>query len=661
MTKGFTGKIIHIDLTSRTSSVERPQEDFYRRYGGGSAMGMYYLLKQMPASADPLGEDNILTVFVGPATGASISGQSRVSVCAKSPLTGAAGDSQAGGFWPAYLKRSGFDGLVISGRAARPVYLLLHDGEVEFREAAHLWGRITGEAEKLIRQELGDEKAQVMQIGPAGEKLVRFACIINMSNRANGRTGMGAVMGSKNLKAVVVQGGKKLELFDPVKIKELARWGAETFKDSNTYQMGLHGTANIIPGQNDNGGLPTRNWSSGVFEGYKEISGQTMSDTILKERDTCFGCVIRCKRVVEVRDGEFPVDPYYGGPEYESMSTLGSYCGISNLSAIAKANELCNMYGLDTISCGATIAWAMDCYEQGVISKKDTGGLELKFGNAAAMVKLVEQIGRKEGFGALLAEGSARAAAKIGPEAQGLTVTVKNQEFPAHMPQVKRSLGLIYAVNPYGADHMSSEHDPMYEPDTEFAGRMAEIGLLDQQPASDLGPEKVRFAHYTQWIYSACNSLCLCQFVYGPAWQLYSTGQMAEVISAATGWEFSVFELMKLGERTLNLQRVFNAREGFSARDDVLPEKVSQPLKGGRSDGVSIPVDQVERAKILYYRMCGWNREGIPHRAKLEELGIGWTADLIGSQHVVADSSQVESPDEPCALPSSSKLIENEA
>ncbi|UCF99470.1 MAG: aldehyde ferredoxin oxidoreductase family protein [Spirochaetaceae bacterium] len=629
MTKGFTGRIVHVDLTARKSTVEQPQESFYRRYGGGSAMGTHYLLKGMPAGADPLGAENILTVFVGPATGAPISGQSRVSVCAKSPLTGGAGDSQAGGFWPAFLKRSGFDGLVITGRAAEPVYLWLHDGKVEFREADHLWGKITGETERLIREELGDEKAQVMQIGPAGEKLVRFACIINMSNRANGRTGMGAVMGSKNLKAIVLQGGQGPEFFDSQKIKELARWGADNFKDSNTYELGLHGTANVIPGQNDDGGLPTRNWSSGVFEDYEKISGQTMSKTILKERDTCFGCVIRCKRVVEVTKGGFQVDPYYGGPEYESISTLGSYCGINDLPAIAKANELCNKFGLDTISCGATIAWAMDCYERGVISKTATGGLELNFGNTAAMVRLVEQIAGKEGFGALLAEGSARAAEKFGSEAQRLVVTAKKQEFPAHMPQVKRSLALIYAVNPCGADHMSSDHDPMYEPDTDYAGRMAEIGLLDPQPARELGPEKVRFAHYTQWIYSACNSLCLCQFVYGPSWQLYSTGQMAEVIRAATGWEFNVFELMKLGERTVNLQRAFNAREGFSAENDVLPEKISQPLKGGESDGAWIPADQIETAKTLYYQMCGWSREGIPSRAKLEELGIGWAADLM--------------------------------
>ena len=629
MANGFTGKIVHIDLTAGKSTVEQPEESFYRRFGGGSAMGTYYLLNEMPAGVDPLGADNVLTVFVGPATGAPISGQSRVTVCAKSPLTGGIGDSQAGGFWPAYLKRSGFDGLVINGKAAEPVYLWLHEGQVEFRDARHLWGKITGDAEKLIREELGDDKIQVMQIGPGGEKLVRFACIINMSNRANGRTGMGAVMGSKNLKAIAVQGGQQPEFSDTASIKELARWGADNFKDSNTYELGLHGTANVIPGQNDTGGFPTRNWSSGIFPDYEKISGQTMSKTILKERDTCFGCLVRCKRVVEIAEGEFQVNPCYGGPEYETISTMGSYCGINNLAAIARANELCNMYGIDTISCGATVAWAMDCYEQGIITKKDTGGLELNFGNASAMVSLVEKIAKREGFGDLLAEGSVRAAEKIGPDAKKLTVTVKNQEFPAHMPQVKRSLGLIYAVNPYGADHMSHDHDPGYEPGTEFDDRMAAIGLLDPQPLRELGPEKVRFAHYTQWIYNACNSLCLCQFVYGPSWQLYSTGQMAEVIRAATGWDFNVFELMKLGERTVNLQRAFNAREGFTAKDDVLPEKMFLPLEGGESDGISVPFDQVEKAKGLYYQMCGWNREGIPTRAKLEELGIGWVAELI--------------------------------
>jgi len=629
MSHGYSGKILHVNLTTEATTIEEPPDSFYRLYGGGSAMGTYYLLKGMPAGADPLGPDNVLTFFVGPATGAPISGQSRVSVNAKSPLSGAVGDAQAGGFWPARLKFAGFDGIVITGRATKPVYLWLRDGEAELRDAEHLCGLATGEAQRMIQDELGDKNIEVMQIGPAGEKLVRFAAVINMSNRAAGRSGMGAVMGSKNLKAIALQGKQRPEFHDSKAILALARWGAENLENSGSYGLSLAGTSGGVKWQQRSGGLPTRNWSSGVFEGYEALDGQTINETILKERDTCFACVVRCKPVVEIAEGDYRVDPRYGGPEYETLATFGSYCGVDDLPAVAKANELCNKYGMDTISCGATVAWAMDCYEQGLITMADTGGLELNFGAAAAMVALVEQIGKREGFGKLLGEGSARAAAHFGPPAEELVVAVKKHELPAHMPQIKRSLGLIYAVNPYGADHVSSEHDTSYTPNRPSA-RLAEIGLMDPRPPDDLGAEKVRFTLYTQWAYNACNSLCVCMFVFGPGWPLYSSGQLAELVRAATGWEYNLFELMKLGERTVNMQRAFDAREGFTREDDVLPKKLSQPLAGGRSDGAMVPPEQIATARQIYYQMAGWDQDGRPTRAKLEELGIGWVADAMG-------------------------------
>ena len=628
---GYNGKILHVDLTSQSITIEEPPDSFYRLYGGGSAMGTYYLLKHMPARADPLGPDNILTLFTGPPTGAAVSGQSRVSANAKSPVTGGIGDAQAGGFWPAHFKRTGFDGLVIRGVAKQPVYLWVHDGEAELRDASHLWGKITGQVESALRDDLGDQKVEVMQVGPAGEKLVRFANIINMSNRANGRTGMGAVMASKNLKAIAIKGTLTPQFHDPAALQALASWGAKNFEESDVFGMGMYGTAEVVATQHEDGGLPTRNWTSGVFEGYEPISGETMSKTVLKKRDTCYACVVRCKRVVEITEGNYQVDPRYGGPEYETLATFGSFCGVDNLAAISKANEICNKYGMDTISCGATIAWAMDCYEQGLLTSQDTGGLELKFGNAAAVVTLTEQIANRDGFGDILAEGSARAAEKFGPAAQDLVVAVKKHELPAHMPEAKRSLALIYAVNPYVADHQSHEHDPSYTPDWCYTERMAEVGLLDPQPPDNLNAQKVRYSLYTQWIYNAMNSLCVCQFVFGSAWQLYSAGQFAELVRAATGWDFNLFELMKIGERTVNLQRAFNAREGFTKTDDTLPKKLFKSRKGGPTDGISIPPEQLENALGKYYQMAGWDREGRPTSIKLEELGIGWVAELMNS------------------------------
>jgi aldehyde:ferredoxin oxidoreductase len=631
MPYGYNGKILHVDLTTGKLEVEEPGEAFFRKYLGGSALGTHYAFKMIPAGADPLGPENVLVLSLGVTTGAAISGQSRVTATAKSPLSGAIGDGQGGGFWPAEAKGAGFDAYVITGRAEKPVYLWVQDGQAELRDASHLWGKITGEAEAAIREELGDPKIEVLQVGPAGENGVRFACIISMSNRANGRSGMGAVMGSKNLKAIAVRGHKRPEVADQKALAELARWGAKNFPDSDVYSMGVYGTADVLAPQHEAGGLPTRNWTSGVFEGYEPLTGETMSDTILKERDTCYACVVRCKRVVETEWQGKKVEPLYGGPEYETLATLGSYCAVDDLGAVAYANQLCNMYGMDTISCGATVAFAMDCFEQGLITAEDTGGIDLRFGNAEAMAQMVEQIALRKGFGDVLAEGTGRAAKKIGNGAKDLAVVVKNHDLPAHMPEVKRSLGLIYAVNPFGADHQSSEHDPSYEGDYESYGeRMAMLDLLDPQEEYSLDAEKIRYALYTQLFYSLMDSINVCQFVYGPAWQLYDPNQLVAMARAVTGWDVSLWELMKVGERRLNMMRAFNTREGFTREHDVLPPKLAKPRQGGPSDGMYFDPADLEKAKDTYYAMCGWDAQGIPTRDKLEELSIGWVAEVIG-------------------------------
>jgi aldehyde:ferredoxin oxidoreductase len=625
MLYGYTGKILHVDLTSSKIDVEQPDETFYRTYMGGSAMGMYYLLKHTPAGADPLGPENTLSLMTGPVTGAPISGQSRVMATAKSPLSDLAGESAGGGFWPAELKFAGFDGIVIHGQAESPVYLWVQDGEAELRDAAHLWGNFTAEVEDTIREEHAEPRAHVLQCGPAAEKGVLFGAIINNANRANGRSGMGTVMAAKNLKAIAVRGHNRPELADKDALQALAKWGVENIPDSGV--TGIHelGTAGITLSQSLSGGLPTRNWRSGTFEGAEAITGETMAKTIRVEQDTCYACAVRCKQTVEITQGPFKVDRRYGGPEYESLATLGSYCGVSDLAAISRANQLCNMYGMDTISCGATVAWAMDCFEQGLLTPEDTDGLDLRFGNAEAMVQLVERIGEREGFGHVLGEGSARAAHAL-DLGQDLVVTVKGRELPAHMPQVKRALGLIYAVNPGGADHTVVEHDPDYQASAE---RMAQFGLLDPQPADVLNAEKIRFARYTQTFVSTVDSLSLCWFVYGGAWQLYGPNKLTDIVRAATGWNTDLWELMKVGERRLNLMRAFNAREGVGTEVDTVPLKLFVPLEGGASDGVAVPPEEIEQAKASYYQMTGWDTEGRPTRATLEDLGLGWVADAL--------------------------------
>jgi aldehyde:ferredoxin oxidoreductase len=629
MAKSIVGNVLHVDLTDSRLWVEHPDESFYRKYGGGSAMGLYYLLKELEPGIDPLSAGNILTVFAAVPTGLAISGQSRVNVNARSPLTGAVGDSQAGGFFPAALKYAGFDGIVIRGKAKKPVYLLLNDGEAELRDAGHLWGKCTLESEQILKTEFDDPKLEMMQIGPAGENMVRFAAIMNMRNRANGRTGMGAVMGSKLLKAIVVRGNRKLEVNDKQEIVRLNREGAKLLNEiTDVKGLNINGTGDVVPFQNSIGSLPTRNYREGQFEAFEEISGEKVTSTILVNRDTCFGCVVRCKRVVKTEYGKTEIVPAYGGAEYETLATFGSYCGNKDLAAIQYANQLCNAYGMDAISCGATIAFAMDCYENNLIRKEDTGGLDLKFGNTAAMVEMVGRIARREGLGDLLAEGSERAATKIGGKAKELLSTCKGQEIPAHAPQAKRSLGLIYAVNPFGADHQSSEHDPMYEEGGSqlYFDRLGLIGLSTPQPPGSMDDEKVRFAYLTEVFYSALDTFCLCQFVWGPAWTLYGPAEMATMIKAATGWDVDVAELITIGERRLNMLRVFNKREGYTRENDRLPMKFFGPLAGsGPTAGMALDENHLEHEKDVYYQLAGWDRNsGNPTPVKLKELGLDW-------------------------------------
>jgi aldehyde:ferredoxin oxidoreductase len=634
MPNGYNGKILHVDLTKGALTVEEPNEAFYRKYMGGSAMGMYYILRDMPKGADPLGPDNVLTLMTGVTTGAAISGQSRINANAKSPISGGIGDSQGGGFFPAEMKFAGIDGLVIKGKSPKPVYLWIKDGEFELRDAAHLMGKKTGEVDDMLKGELGDNKIEILQHGPAAEKGVLFSSLVSMSNRNNGRTGMGLVMASKNLKAVVVRGKKKPTLADSKALAALNKTGPKILPD-NPDMPGLaaEGTATVVLFQNTIGSLPTRNYSEGQFESCEDISGARMVETVLKDRDTCYACVVRCKRVVEIKDGAYRADPKYGGPEYETLGTFGSYCGVNNMAAIATANQMCNEHGVDTIAAGATIAFAIECYENGVITKEQTGGLELKWGDANAMLKALEMMLNGEGdFGKTLGMGSERAAKKWGNGADEFLITVKGAEAPAHMPQAKRSLGLIYAVNPFGADHQSSEHDPYYEEGVADLNlnRLKLLGLGAPQPGYSLTEEKVRFAYLTEVFYSMLDSVELCQFVFGPAWTLYGPAETVEMINAVTGWGVTVDELMAVGERRLNLFRTFNAREGLNRNADKLPKKFFKALKGtGPTAGIALTQSEIDSALDNYYKFAGWTSDGIPTRDTLKKHDIEWAADYL--------------------------------
>jgi aldehyde:ferredoxin oxidoreductase len=649
---GFAGKILHVDLTTGTLEIEEPPEERYRTYLGGSALGLYYLLKNTPAGADPYGPDNTLAFMLSGTTGAPVAGQSRCTVVAKSPLTGAVGDSQAGGFWPAELKFAGFDGIVVRGVSPRPVYLWIKEGKPELRDASHLWGKTTNEVDGILEEELDDNRIEVLQVGPGGEKKVRFAAIMSMANRAHGRTGMGAVMGSKMLKAIVVRGGKKkLPMADADALRAIVKQSIPLVRDDeDVWELAKYGTMGITESQSAVGGLPTRNYLSGSFgfDKAKKIGADVYFDEILRGaatgdqlkqgRDTCYSCAVRCKRVVEAEWQEKALNAESGGPEYETVAMFGSDCGIDDPYAIAYASQLCNEYGVDTISAGATMAFAIECFEKGLITANDTGGIELAWGDADAMITMLEATLKREGFGDILAEGSAAAAVSIGKGAEDFVVASKNQELPAHMPRVKPTLGVIYAVNPFGADHQSSEHDGMYTPDTiaespdKYQKRMADIGLTDPQPQDALNEEKIRYALITQYAYSAMDTADVCQFVYGPGWEMLGMADLADVINAVTGMDITVDDLLTFGQRRLNLLRAFNAREGITRERDTLPKRLyDDPIEDGPSKGRLLDRDTITEALDTYYRLAGWDPEtGNPPRTLLEELDLAWVADEIG-------------------------------
>jgi aldehyde:ferredoxin oxidoreductase len=624
---GSTGRILHVDLSKGEINFETPPESFYRKYIGGGMMGTYYLLRDLQAGIDPLSPGNILTFMISPLTGAPIAGQSRVAVTALSPLVDGIGESQAGGFFPAEMKFAGVDGIVIRGKADHPVFLYICDGQAELRDAGHLWGKTCSQVEGLIKTELGDPRVEIAQCGPAGEKLSRLAAVINMSSRANGRTGMGAVMGSKNLKAIVVRGhSKKTLLADPVGLSTMARGTAPLVKKSPS-QDGLnkYGTAGGVGYQQNSGGLPTFNYNANHFEGYQSITGETMVDTILTGRETCYACPIRCKRVVEAEWYEHIVKGKTGGPEYETIATFGSYCGVDDLKAIAVAHMLCSDYGLDTIGTGATIAWAIECAESGLLTPSEIG-FPLHWGDARAMIRLLEMIAHREGIGDVLAEGSRRAAQLLKRGEQFL-ITVKGAELPAHMPQVKRGLGLIYAVNPFGADHQSCEHDPDVEEGLTNPKKMERLNLLGiERPSARLSFDeaKLAFTIRTQHFYSFLDAACLCQFVFGPTWSLYGPLETLQMVRVVTGWQdFDLKELLAAGERRVNMMRLFNARLGMDSGADMLPEKIFKPLQGESNKELLLTREEFETARRQYYDLAGWDQEtGNPSEATLKRLEI---------------------------------------
>ena len=627
---GSTGKILRVNLSSGAIWEETFDESFYRRYPGGKALAGYFLLREVPPDTDPLSPENLLVLANGLLTGSPIPTTSRFTAAARSPLTGGYGESEAGGYFGPELKMAGYEAVLISGRAASPVYLSIEPGQAVLKDAGHLWGQNPDVVEKQVRSELGDDRVQVLQIGIAGEQQVLYAALTHGMRHYNGRNGIGAVMGSKNLKAVAVRGSKAglyRELASaPQDLAVLGQRLAKEVKNHpQSWDMHEKGTVVMVSGFQAAGILPTYNFHSGGFDGAAKINLDSIQQELLDGRDTCFACAVRCKPKNR-SGGPYDLNADYGGPEYEAVAGFGSNCGIDDLQAVAKANELCNTYVMDTISTSATIAFAMECFENGLIGLKETGGLELRFGNVPAMLQAVELIAHRQGFGSQLADGSLRLAQTIGGNAMDYAMQVKGQELAMHDPRGKVNVGLGFAISETGADHLVSIHDTLLQNPDSISFKAAQaLGIKNALPARLLNEEKAATYFICENWVSLEKVLGLCFF--GPAPRSYM--QVADVIAlvrAATGWDIDLPELLRIGERATNLARVFNIRNGFSPADDDLPARLFNPLEGGALAGVAYSRHDFAIAMAELYRLKGWDPiSGMPSPETRERLEI---ADL---------------------------------
>jgi aldehyde:ferredoxin oxidoreductase len=622
MANGYNGKILYVDLKNKTTEVKEPGERWYRTYFGGTGIIGQILLSEVSPDVDPLGEDNVLIFACSIVTGAPISGFNRYSVGAKSPLTGGFARSEAAGFFGPELKFAGFDAIVIRGIATEPAYLWINDGQVEIRDATSLWGLDNWETLESLRELTGEEKVRVVSIGPAGERLVSYACLQNDLEHFNGRTGMGAVMGSKNLKAIAVRGTGKLIMADPDKVKEVAGWHRAKIK-THPPNVGLRkfGTPGLVKGVNAGGFFPTRNFKEGQFEGAEKLAAEDYHETIFHSRGTCYQCTVACKRKVQLDDPDYPLDKRFGGPEYETIAAFGSMLAIDNLPAVAYANQLCNLLGLDTISTGCTIAFAMECFEKGILTLEDTGGQSIGFGDAEAMIWLVRQIASRDGIGNVLSMGVKRAAEQIGRGSERYAFHIKGQELGLHDGRGKTGMGLGFALGATGGDHIETPHDHAFQ--GEGISKLFPMGLLDPVEPLKTDAAKVRFFYIGQKAWGVNNLLGVCNFCSVPIGAMTFT-RLVEAVQAITGWEVSLYELMLGVDRANVMSRVFNNRCGFTADDDTVIRRWFEKMPTGPLKGMRFDPETFRGWIELYYEMSGWDNKGRPTKGKLVELGLDW-------------------------------------
>jgi len=605
---------LRIDLSTGKTGTEPLKEELAKNYIGGIGLGMRLLLDNLKPGTEPFSPENPLILMTGPLTGtmAPTAGNG-IAFVSKSPLTNGVGEAKSHGFFGADLKRAGYDAVIFEGRSEKPVYVWIDDDAVQLMDAKHLWGKSPADTEETIREELGDYYIRVAAIGPAGEKLSRVACIINDRTRAAGRTGMGAVMGSKNLKAIAVRGTKDVKVAKPEEFLEFVKILHERMKGPAATKYRTLGTPVNVLVHNSLGALPTRNFTNATFEGAEKVSGEYLNERFVAKIIGCSSCAMRCEHIAVVPEG-----PFKGTTtrvEYEPLWSLGPNCGVDRLDAIIKAMDLCNYYGLDSLSTGNIIGFAMDCYEHGILTKKDTDGIDLRFGNYEALVAMVKKMGAREGLGDILAEGVKMAAEKIGKGAEKYSNHIKGLEMTGYDIRGLKTAAVGYAVSFRGADH----------------NRHGAYGL-------DLGGKVNRFKFEKgrsklvieiEDLYTIIDSLIVCKFSRGTYFEGFD--DLAQYYTLVTGIEMTPEELRISGERISNLARLFNIREGFTRKDDHLPAKVmSTPIPDDTvSKGSYITKKELDFMLDDYYESRAWTKEGIPTTEKLNEIGLNDLTYLV--------------------------------
>jgi aldehyde:ferredoxin oxidoreductase len=610
---GYTGKILRVNLSSLTSKEEPVSDELVKGYLGGAGFAIKYLYDELKPGTPALGKDNKLIFAVGPLTATGAPCASRMAVVAKSPLTGAMGMALAGGMFPTEMKKAGVDMIIIEGKAEKPTFISIKDGAVRFHNAAKLMGMETTDTQLFVKEELNDQNYRVACIGPAGERMVPVACIVN-ERRAAGRKGLGAVMGSKNLKAIAVRGTKEPSVANAAAFKTAKSSMLKFMKDSPVLysQFSKAGTPMVVDAMTEMGIYSIKNWSATGQINMIPGLGKATQDTMIVTRNPCYDCPVGCSQVKLVTQG-----PYAGylseGPEFETTYSLGSAVGVDYLPAVIAADRLCDEYGIDTISAGVSIAWAMEAYEKGIFTKKDTDGIDLKWGNHAAVIEMLRKIAYQEGLGALLGQGTKKASEKIGKGTADFAMQVKGLEMPAYDVRGAKAHGLSYATSYTGADHNRGyAFQEIFDvPVPEKYDRLAIKG-------------KGKLTKWNQDSRSVtCDCAPMCAFLLDMAVPAVACKNTADLVNAAAGTDFTPEDIWSIGERLNNLARLFNIGEGFSRKDDTFPKRIlTEPIKEGASKGQLISQKDLDEMLDEYYAARGWDKNGTPSEAKLKELGI---------------------------------------